>query len=181
LKRILGNLLVAVLALVALLLLIGLFLPRRYHVERSVEIRARPETVFADLTNLRRWPEWTVWNQEMDPSVKFTYDTPESGVGAGYRWTGNKLGTGKLQLTRANPTNGIDFNLDMENGKFLSTGTIRMDPSGEAVRVLWVNEGDLGKNPINRYFGLAIDSMLGEQFERGLSNLKARAEGGSPK
>jgi hypothetical protein len=38
------------------------------------------------------------------------------------------------------------------------------------------NEGDLGRNPINRYFGLFMGRMLGGDFEKGLSNLKSKAE-----
>ncbi len=176
-KRILANLFVAVLAFLTLVLLVGLFLPHQYHVERTIDIRARPEVIYADLANLRRWPEWTVWNERMDPSVQFTYESPDTGAGAAYRWTGNKLGRGQLKLTNANPTNGVDFQLEFDDGSMTSTGTIRFTPEGEAVRVVWVNEGDLGKSPINRYFGLWMDSMLGDQFDKGLANLKARAEG----
>lgn len=180
LKRFLGNALVVLLALVALLLLIGLFLPRHYRVERSVEINAASEAVFADLSNLRHWPEWTVWNEKMDPTVQFTYGTPDSGEGATYQWTGQKVGRGSLKLTQANPTNGIAYDLNFENGKFLSNGGISLSPTASGVRVVWVNEGDLGKNPVNRYFGLFVESMLGGQFEQGLSQLKSRAEGAKP-
>jgi hypothetical protein len=44
--------------------------------------------------------------------------------------------------------------------------------------VTWINEGDLGKNPVYRYFGLGMGSMLGGQMEQGLANLKSRSEGG---
>jgi hypothetical protein len=178
LKRILANIFLVVLAIVSLLLLIGLFLPRSYRVERSAAIRATADRVYADLANLRRWPEWTVWNQDMDPSVRFTFGTNDTGAGASYAWVGEKLGTGELTLTGANPTNGVTYNLEFEGGDMRSNGSITLEPQGEGVRVVWVNQGDLGKNPVNRYFGLWIDSMLGSQLEQGLSNLQRRAEQG---
>lgn len=166
-----------VLGIIALFLLVGLFLPRTYRVERSVVIQARPEAIYADLADLRRWPEWTVWNQQMDPTAKFVFDSPETGVGAAYRWTGEKMGSGSLKLTSANPTNGIVYDLEFEGGMIRAEGRIRLAPGGDkSVEVTWLNEGDLGKNPVNRYIGLTIDSMLGDQMAQGLSNLKTRAE-----
>ena len=49
-------------------------------------------------------------------------------------------------------------------------------PDGSGTRVTWTNEGDMGANPVNRYFGLMMDSMVGPDFEAGLKNLKALAE-----
>ena len=48
-------------ALVMFLALIGLLLPRRYRVERSAVIKAKPEVVFAQVADLRAWKNWGVW------------------------------------------------------------------------------------------------------------------------
>jgi hypothetical protein len=40
----------------------------------------------------------------------------------------------------------------------------------------WTNEGEMGGNPINRWFGLMMDRMVGPDFEAGLANLKKLAE-----
>ena len=40
----------------------------------------------------------------------------------------------------------------------------------------WTNQGDVGTNPINRYFAQAMDRLVGPDFETGLKNLKALAE-----
>jgi hypothetical protein len=45
-------------ALVILLALGGLLLPRRYRVERSAVIKAKPEVVFAQVADLRPWKNW---------------------------------------------------------------------------------------------------------------------------
>jgi hypothetical protein len=55
-------------------------------------------------------------------------------------------------------------------------GAITLEPAGESIRVTWSNEGDLGANPINRYFGLMMDRMMGPDFEEGLNNLKRTIE-----
>ena len=176
LKRLLSNLAVTLLAVVAVLLLVGLFLPRNYHVERRIEIRARAETVYPDLARLRRWPEWTVWNQEMDPAVRFTFESPDTGVGAAYEWTGPKLGEGRLRLTKAEPSSGVWYELDFDRRKYLSNGSITFEGTNDVVRVTWLHEGSLGKNPVGRYVGLFMDKMLGADLEKGLARLKQRAE-----
>jgi hypothetical protein len=175
----LGNLLIVVLGLIALVLLVGLFLPRTYRVVRTVEVRAEPQVVYADLATLRQWPEWTVWNKEMDPTAEFEYWGPESGVGAGYRWKGATLGQGELKLTAADPDRGVHYALSFEGGAMQSVGRIEWEKAGtNRLQVTWSDEGDLGRSPVNRYFGLLLDSMIGAQFEQGLARLKARAESG---
>ena len=70
------------------------------------------------------------------------------------------------------------YDLDFEHGKYKSTGSITLQPVGDSVNVVWSNEGDLGANPINRYFGLMMDRMIGPDFEEGLNNLKRKVEAG---
>ena len=40
----------------------------------------------------------------------------------------------------------------------------------------WSNDGDLGNNPLMRWMGLAMDKMVGADFDAGLANLKALAK-----
>lgn len=167
---------VGILATVALLLMIGLFLPRTYHVERSIDVQAGTGAIYPDLAGLRRWPEWTVWNRDMDPDVEMTYGSPDTGEGAEYSWRGPKLGNGQLKLVKANPATGIAYELSFDNGSMLSEGAISMEKAAGVVRVTWSNHGSLGKNPVNRYFGLMMDRIMGPDFEKGLQRLKMRAE-----
>ncbi len=180
-KRVLGNIAVVVLGVIALLLLVGLFLPHQYHVERSIDLQAKPEVVYPQIAGLRHWPEWTVWNKELDPTVQFTFDGPDSGVGASYAWTGTKVGQGHLKITQADPAKGVWYDLDFNAGQYPSTGSVTMAAAGDRLRVTWVNEGDFGKNPVNRYFGLAIDRLIGPDFEKGLARLKIAIEGSAPR
>lgn len=167
---------IAILSVIALVLLVGLFLPRNYNLERTIDIQADMETIYPDLVSLRRWPEWTAWNKEMDPAAEFKFGTPETGVGAEYTWSGPVLGQGRLKLTKAEPGKGIEYTLEFENGSMTSDGAITMEKVAGVVRVTWVDRGDLGRSPVNRYFGLLLDSMVGPNFEKGLQTLKSRAE-----
>ncbi|MEO6024084.1 MAG: SRPBCC family protein, partial [Burkholderiales bacterium] len=57
-----------------------------------------------------------------------------------------------------------------------SRGKLELAPAGSGTKISWSNEGDLGNNPINRYFGLMMHSWVGKDFEAGLANLKTLAE-----
>ena len=57
-----------------------------------------------------------------------------------------------------------------------SSGEIKLEPAGQGTRVTWTNQGDVGSNPINRYFAQVMDRLVGSDFEAGLKNLKAIAE-----
>jgi hypothetical protein len=59
----------------------------------------------------------------------------------------------------------------------VSQGGIEFEKSGDGLRIVWFNEGDLGWNPVSRYFGLLMDRMMGPDFEEGLTKLQKRAEG----
>lgn len=174
--RILKKALLALVAIIALLAVVGFLLPSKYRVERSVVMRAKPEAVFNQLQTLKTWPEWTAWNVQRYPDMKTFFSGPEAGVGATYNWDGQSVGVGSLKLTAADPQKGIAYDLDFDSGQYLSKGEIKLEPSGEQLKVTWSNEGDLGWNPVNRYFGLMMDRMMGPDFETGLNNLKQKLE-----
>jgi len=174
--KLIKKILLIVIVLVVLLAVVGFFLPSHYRVERSVTVRGKPEAVYAQISDFRNWLQWTAWNQTKYPDMQVKFVGPESGVGAGYSWEGKSTGQGSIKFTRAEPGKGISYDLDFEHGKYQSTGAITFEPSGESIKVTWSNEGDLGANPVNRYFGLMMDRMLGPDFEEGLNNLKRTVE-----
>jgi hypothetical protein len=165
-----------VLGLLVLLALIGLTLPRSYRVERSVLIQAKPTAIFPHVNELKRWPDWTAWNQARYTDMRVNFEGPDTGVGAVYKWEGDSSGIGSLRITKSDPAQGVWYDLDFDNGKHLSQGSILFEAEGDATRVVWSNDGDLGLNPVNRWFGLLMDKMMGPDFATGLENLKRRAE-----
>lgn len=158
------------------LVIVSLFLPSTYRVERRVTMSARPAAVFPHINTLKQWPEWTAWTVAKYPDMKMSFTGPEVGVGASYSWEGQSTGRGTLKITRSEPERGIGYDLDFENGKYVSKGAITLEPSGESVSVTWSNEGDLGWNPVSRFFGLFMDKMMGPDFEEGLRNLQKKVE-----
>ena len=172
----LKKIILVILILPILLLLASFFLPSKYHVGRTAVIKASPETIYPWLAQLRKWPEWTAWNTDRDPTLVNTYTGPAEGDGAEMSWTAKALGNGTLKLTAADPKTGVKYELNFEGGKFLSTGGVTMAPAEGGTRVTFYNEGEFGANPVRRYFGPMMDKFMGGDFEKNLAGLKQKVE-----
>lgn len=161
---------IVILVLVVLFFGIAMFLPSEVHVERSLVIPASSEVVFDQINDLRNWKNWSPWHQ-MDPDMKITYEGFLKGEGASYQWESPKVGNGTLTITESLPHRYIGTEMDfMEEGT--ATAYHRFEPVEGGTQVTWAFETDMGTNPVDKYIGLMMDSMIGADFEKGLNNLK---------
>ena len=167
--------LIFVVTLVAAMLLFGLALPSTFRVEREATIKATPERIYALVADPREWAKWSVWN-ERDPKMKITYSGAPTGKGAKWAWESATEGNGSMEFTNAVPGRVVEFALSFPDMGMNSRGAMSFVGKGESTTVYWHNEGDVGANPVYRYFALAMDKLVGPDFEKGLANLKAVAE-----
>ena len=169
--KVLKKILIFVGLLLLVLIIVSQFLPSTYHVERSVVIAAKADAVHPWVNNLRKWPEWSAWTAAKDPTLVYQYEGPEEGVGAISKWDAKKMGEGSMKLTASEPGKLVKFDLSFDHGKYLSTGTFNFEPAGDGTKVTWGMDGSVSRNPLDRYFSLLMDSMVGKDFEEGLGNL----------
>jgi hypothetical protein len=170
----LKKILLVLAALVVAFVVVGWLLPGDYRVERSLVIAAPPARVLEQAADLESWPEWSAWTRAADPECAWEF--AGTGVGARMHWDGPELGEGSLTLTQIDPSRGLLYDLAFEHGEFLARGGLTLAPDGDRTRVTMWSEGELGSNPIHRWFGLAMDGMVGGQFETGLAGLKRRLD-----
>lgn len=175
--RALGWILGGLIALVAALALGGLLLSSEFRVERSVQIKAPPDRVYALLADPRRWKEWSVWNQR-DPAMLIRYEGPPSGSGAVWAWTSATEGDGRMTFTTAEPGRRLGYELYFPDFGTTSVGDFTLTPQGEFTTVRWLMNGNMGTNPLFRWLALFADGMVGADFEAGLGALKSLAEKG---
>ncbi|MES2504429.1 MAG: SRPBCC family protein [Myxococcota bacterium] len=174
--NILKKALIAVAVLLVILVAIGFVLPSKVEVKRSIVIAASPAQIQPFVANLKEWSLWAPWNQEMDPTVVYTYSEPSVGTGAHMSWTAEKIGSGVLTLTKAEPAEGIWYDIGFNNDGMITKGSMIYAPSDGGTLVTWTNTSELGGNPVHRYFGLMMDAMLGADFDKGLAKLKLVVE-----
>lgn len=145
-----------------------------YRVERVATVAAPAEKVYLLVSDPRAWTTWTVWNRR-DPNMKLRFSGATTGAGAKWAWEG-KEGNGRMEFTAADPGKSVTYALAFPDMGMSSKGMLTLTPTGSATRVSWSNEGDVGANPLMRWFVPFLDRMMGPDFEAGLANLKALAE-----
>ncbi len=176
--RLIGRILIGIVVLVVVLLAVGMLFPRNVEVARSIEIDAPPETVFAHVNSLQRAAEWSPW-LGIDPDVQTVYSGPEEGVGNRLEWTSEdpQVGNGAQEIIESEANTRVVSALDFGD-MGLASATFELAPAGDGTSVTWALDADMGAGPVGRWMGLMMDNWVGADYETGLANLKALAEGG---
>gem|GEM_PF-1741593 len=74
-----------------------------YTFVRQTSIVASAARIFPCIEDFRAWRAWSPWRQ-LDPGVQEEYSALSFGVGAHYRWSGNReAGAGSMALTHSDP------------------------------------------------------------------------------
>lgn len=154
----------------------GFLLPASTHVERSISIARPPGEVYAVLDSYQRFNEWSPW-YELEPTAKYSYSGPESGVGASMAWEGEKVGKGNQRITESVPQLKIVNALDFDGTQAIGSFTLKGE--GDGTRVSWAMDSEHGSNLVSRWFGLLLDSMVGKDYDKGLAKLKQVLEDGN--
>lgn len=165
-----------ILAIILVLVIIGFLLPKTYKVERSVYIKAKPELIYDLTSNFNKWKLWVPWSKALDSTAVFTLEGKEGQPGSIWKWEGKVLGNGQMTATEFVPGQLLAYDLSFDKGKYQSKGKITIAAMADSCKVSWIDEGDLGYNPVNRYFGLMMDKMMGPDFEKGMKKLKTVCE-----
>ena len=169
--------LLALAALLLVLTAIGFVLPPCQTVERRITTTATPAQLFPKLATLQRWPDWTAWNTNRFQDMTMRFEGPESGTGSIMHAHGKSSRNGTVTITRAEPREGVWYDLDFENGTQIFHCAITYAPQGNGLAVTWRLEACLGRNPFKRWAGLALGSLMGSDLETGLAQLVKQAEG----
>ncbi len=168
----------AVVVVIGIIALIASTKPNDWTVQRQETIPGAPAKVFAYMDDPRKFLEWSPWSK-LDPAMKVTCGGPASGTGANFLWEGNsKVGAGKMTITESRPNDLVRCRLDFYKPmKCTNTQDFVLKPDGSQTTVTWIMSG---KAPF--YFKLILvfassDSMMGDNLESGLANLKAVVAG----
>lgn len=143
-------------------------------IERSTTIAAPPSAVFPLLIDFAEWRKWSPW-EDVDPDLQRQYSEPSGGVGASYGWSGNKkAGEGRMEITGAQEPSQVSVQLDfIKPWKATNAVLFELTDRGGSTDVRWIMSGK--KSLIMRV--MPVDKFVGKDFEKGLAQLKAQAEG----
>ena len=166
-----------------LFLIVGFFLPREVHVERSLEISRPAAEIFALLNGYESFGAWSPWI-DRDPDALYQTSGPESGVGARMSWSGDPrlVGAGWQEIVESRPDTLIRTRLDFEQ-QGAAESYFELLETASGVMVTWGFDTDLSADQgvlgglLARYFGLFFDQWIGSDYEQGLARMKVHAEG----
>jgi uncharacterized protein YndB with AHSA1/START domain len=176
--RLLRNLILILVGLAVLLAAASYLIPSKVNVSRDIAIAAPPDKVFALVNSTQATTQWSPWTGR-DPAIKLMFSGPETGVGNKMEWTSEmrEVGQGVQEITESVPNERVTSALDFgDMGQ--AVAAIVLAPDGVGTRVTWTLDTDMGMNPIARWMGLAMDGMIGKDYEAGLAKLKSLAESG---
>jgi len=171
---------ITVLALVVVIVVTVSFMSPKTHMERSAIVNAPPASVLEEFSNFRKFNEWSPW-ATMDKEAKYTFEGPESGVGAKMSWDGPESGKGSQETIEYEPGRRVKniMKFEMMEGAMFSEIFVEAIPEG--TKVMWTYDQDVsGTGPMNaaigKFFGFNMESMMGPQYEDGLNAMKKIAE-----
>lgn len=149
-----------------------------FDLARSTTMHAPPAAVHALINDFREWVAWSPW-EGVDPGLQRTYRGPDNGVGASYSWKGNrKAGEGSMEITGSTDEE-IRIRLDfIKPFKANNDVVFTLDPesTGASTTVTWRMTGTRSRVMSAMNTVLRFDNAIGRDFEKGLRQLKERAE-----
>lgn len=172
---VLKKLLLLVGVLITLFVAISFFISKDYSVERTIVINAEPSEIYPYVVDLKEWSKWGVWFKR-DPNMELEFSGPDRAIGMRSEWKSETEGNGEMEITQLEHNRRVLYRLYFPDFDMGSNGAVEIKPTSNGSIVTWRDEGTVDNNPINRYFALMMDGMIGPDFEMGLENLKILAE-----
>jgi uncharacterized protein YndB with AHSA1/START domain len=167
----------AIALIVTVLIIRAALKPDTFHIERSIQIAAPPEQVFAHINDFKSHLQWSAW-EKIDPNMQRSMSEQTSGVGATYEWHGNKdIGSGKMTILESLPPNKVISKIEFFSPmKATNTVEYRLEPTTDGTLV---KHAMFGRSPFFRNIiclFINVDKMVGDKFEESLLALKAACE-----
>jgi hypothetical protein len=168
---------IVVVALIVAILAYAATRPNTFRTQRSITIAAPPDKVFPFINDFHKWTAWSPW-EKLDLELKRTYSGASQGKGTTYAWEGNKnVGTGRMEVLESVPHSKILIKLDfVKPFEAHNHAEFTLTPHAGSTQVTWAMYGpQLFMMKVMGFF-CNPEKMVGGQFEKGLTDLKALAE-----
>ena len=173
--KILRILVVIVVVIAAIFFIGAMFLPNSYTISRSQLINAPDSVVYNNVTNFNNFLKWNPWSR-MEPSASVEVTGTAGKPGHLYKWQGEKLGQGFMQIKEVQPYSATDFLLVFEE-PFRSEAQCHFDfeETSGGTKVTWSMSGE-SNSAMDKWMYLNMDNMMDKDFVSGLKNLKELSE-----
>ncbi|PCJ24341.1 MAG: hypothetical protein COA97_10085 [Flavobacteriales bacterium] len=163
---------------IVIMIIVSLFLPSSFHMERAIVIDADKEQIFNQVNDLKNWKKWSPWalKDELIYNDEGSFSSPSYGLGATFFWDSevDDVGSGNIEIIESTPNKSIKNKVIYEHIE--SIGKWNFEDVENGVEVVWSMDVEFGFNPISKFFGLFMEGEISPDFELGLKRLKASSE-----
>ena len=145
----------------------------KIHVERTQQINAPVEKVFAIVRDFKQWQPWSPW-LIAEPGCKVTY----ADDGKSYAWDGEIIGSGNMEVLSEEENKSTTSKLTfLKPFKSQADVYFHFAEKDGGTEVVWTMDSSL---PFFMFFFKGMmEAFIGIDYERGLRMLKEYAEEGS--
>lgn len=168
---------IALAVLIVIVLIVAAMRPDTFRVQRSIDINAPAEKIFPLINDYKHWGSWSPY-EKLDPAMQRTFSGAPNGKGSVYEWNGNKnIGRGRMEIMDATPSSKVLIKLDFFSPfEAHNTAEFTVQPKGNATNVTWAMHGPVPYMMKIMHMFMNMDRMCGDQFQQGLTSMKAIAE-----
>lgn len=156
-------------------LVVGLFLPSKARIQRTVELGNPTTQVYDMLNGFHRFQDWNPWSG--DHALRLTKSGERYGEGATLEYASDSYGSGKLTLRATEFEDEPKINFELENDWRGTNKSMEFrlipDAKTRAVNLVWTTRVDYGFDIPGRYAGMYLDGRIGEQMETALARFAA--------
>jgi uncharacterized protein YndB with AHSA1/START domain len=167
---------IGLVAIIVIILGLAATKPNDFAVTREITIKAPPEKIVPLIADFHNWTHWSPW-EHLDPGMVRTMEGPASGKGAIYSWKGNStVGQGRMEVLEVTPARvliKLDFKDPVESNNLAD---FVLTPEGDSTKVTWKMTGPMPFISKIMTVFMDMEKMIGPDFERGLTQMKAAAE-----
>lgn len=172
--KVFKGVLIAIVGLFVLFLIVTVFLPSEYQIERKIEILAPPPIPYYLIYELRNWRYWDTW-WNLDTNQIRTYSGQILGLNSKFSWSSiNKdIGKGFVQIVEAKPIEYIKLILGF-GYEFQSINQFRFMQLSNKILLTWRMHAEL--KFLGKWFRFFLDDVIGKDLENNLKNIKELSE-----
>lgn len=161
--------------LAAVVFILPLFMADYVEFSQETYVKAKPETIFRQVNNLKNWSNWSAWTNS-DPDMQSEFSGPSSGKGASHSWKSKQMGDGSMTITDSKVYTHVVSKLDFGTRGIVEDYWL-FEQDADSVLVSWKFKAIDLTYPWGKLNGLVIKIMMRSYQRTGLSQLKSYCEG----
>lgn len=171
--------LIVLVAIIAVPLVLALFVPKKYSVEREVVINQPRQVVYDYIKYLKHQDNFSSW-AKMDPEMEKTYSGTDGQVGFVSAWESENpdVGVGEQEIIGMEEGSRVDYALRFkEPFEASDIAYFQLESlDAEKTKVIWGFEGYMAYPMNSMLLVMDMEGLIGNDFSDGLDRLKAILE-----